>query len=266
VNTPRRPFEACGTSGQKVVINGGLNLSVSDGWWCEGFNGSNGWTVGPVMNRFVGYEDSADADARDAESLYSSLEDAIAPMFYERDASGVPQDWMSMVKQSIMTLVPRFNAERMTRQYLEEMYIPVAKRGHDMTQDSFKLAKELSDWKMKVPLRFSSLRLIDVIFEGIHGDSIHVGEPFTVKVRVDPGKMERDELLVELVIGKTEKQEFSKEPETVRLECSGSEDGMLIYSCRHGVQESGQYSYGVRVIPYNKNLVNKQDLSLVLWG
>ncbi|HRR40429.1 MAG TPA: alpha-glucan family phosphorylase [Syntrophales bacterium] len=266
VNTPRRPFEACGTSGQKVVINGGLNLSVSDGWWCEGFNGSNGWTVGPVMSRFMGYEDSADADARDAESLYSSLEDVIAPMFYERDASGVPQDWMSMVKESIMTLVPRFNAERMTRQYLEEMYIPAAKRGYDMTQDSFKLAKELSDWKMKVPLRFSSLRLVDVSFEGIHGDSIPVGEPFTVKVRVDPGKMERDEILVELVIGKVEKQDFLREPANVPLECSGAEDGMLIYSCRHSVQESGSYSYGVRAIPYKKDLMNKQELCLVLWG
>jgi len=162
--------------------------------------------------------------------------------------------------------VPRFNAERMTRQYLEEMYIPVAKRGHDMTQDSFKLAKELSDWKMKVPLRFSSLRLVDVSFEGIHGDSIPVGEPFTVKVRVDPGKMERDEILVELVIGKVEKQDFLREPENIPLECSGSEDGILTYSCRHSVQESGSYSYGVRAIPYKKDLMKKQELCLVLWG
>ncbi len=266
LNNPRRPFEACGTSGQKAVINGGLNLSISDGWWCEGYDGTNGWTIGPVMRDFAGYEDSAAADARDGEALYSYLEDAVTPLFYERDSSGIPQDWMKMVKQSIMTLVPRFNAERMTRQYLREMYMPAAARGHEMTQESFKFAKELADWKLKVPMRFSSLRLIDVGFEGIHGDAIHVGEPFLVNVRIDPGKMEKEEILAELIIGKTDRQEFVRDPECIPLRLDKAEERILTFTCEYSVQESGAYSYGIRIIPFNKNLTSKQELGLAVWG
>lgn len=266
MNVPRRPFEACGTSGQKVVINGGLNLSVSDGWWCEGYDGSNGWTVGPVVRGFSGYENSAEADARDSESMYSYLEDVVLPMFYERDSAGIPQEWMGMVKRSIMTLVPRFNADRMAQQYFSEIYDPAAKRGHDMAQDSFRLAKDLSDWKLKAPLRFSSLRLIDVGFEGIHGDAIQVGKPFLVKVRIDPGKMEKEEILAELVIGRADRQDFVKDPESIPLTLAGMENGVMTFTCEYSVRESGSYTYGIRIIPFNSNLANKQDLGLALWG
>jgi phosphorylase/glycogen(starch) synthase len=267
LNVPRRPYEACGTSGQKIIINGGLNLSVSDGWWCEGFDGTNGWNVGPVRSRFEGYENDAEADAADGESLYSLLEDVVAPMFYERDASGIPQEWMNMVKRSIMTIVPRFNAERMVNQYAQDMYIPAARRGRDISADSFKLAKELADWKLKVPMRFSSLKLVEVEFVGIHGDSLLVGKPFSVHVRIDPGKMEKEEIQAELIIGKMDRQEFIRDPERIPLRLAQKlEQSMLTFTCEHQVQESGQYAYGIRIVPFNVNLTALQDLGLALWG
>jgi phosphorylase/glycogen(starch) synthase len=266
LNNPRRPFEACGTSGQKVVINGGLNFSVSDGWWSEGFDGTNGWNIGPIVREFRGYEESNGADIIDSGSLHSCLEDLIAPMFYDRDAAGIPQNWINTIKNSMMVLTPRFNASRMVMQYVDEMYIPAAKRSHEMSQITFKSAKELSEWKLKVPLRFSSVRLIDVGFEGIHGDSILVGEPFTVRVRVEPGKMDPSEILVELVVGKMEKIDFVGEPKNVPLKFIGTEDGLMVFTCEYSVPESGQYSYGIRIIPFHKNLASKQDLGLALWG
>ncbi len=266
LNTPRRPYEACGTSGQKVVISAGLNMSVSDGWWPEGYDGTDGWTVGPVISEYTGYDDSSVADERDAQSLYSLIEDSVTPMFYERDTSGIPRQWIHMVKESMSKLVPRFNADRMVREYLQQMYLPTARREARLVKQGFRLAKELSDWKLKTPVRFSSLKLIDVIFEGIHGDTIQVGEPFQVKIRIDPGNMEPEEILAELVIGRIDGHEFVKDPVSVPLKLENRTDKILTLSCEYQAQQSGQYSYGIRIVPYNKNLSVKQELGLALWG
>ena len=266
LNTPRRPYEACGTSGQKVVISGGLNMSVSDGWWPEGYDGTDGWTVGPVVNEYAGYDDSSIADERDVQSLYSLLEDSITPLFFDRDTSGVPTQWIHMVKESMAKLIPKFNADRMVQQYLEDMYLPAARREAGLVASGFKLAKELSNWKLKTPVRFSSLKLIDVIFEGIHGDTIQVGEPFRVNVRIDPGSMEAEEILAELMIGRIDGHEFIRDPESVPLKLVSRNDKILTLSCEYQVAQSGQYSYGIRIIPFNKNLSAKQELGLALWG
>jgi phosphorylase/glycogen(starch) synthase len=266
LNTPRRPYEACGTSGQKVIINGGLNMSVSDGWWPEGFDGTNGWTVGPVTENYSGFDDSSIADERDAQSLYSLLEDKVIPMFYDRDTNGIPKQWTKMVKESMAKLIPKFNANRMVQQYLEEMYIPSARRKAALVENGFNLAKEVSDWKNKTPVSFSPLKLIDVLFERIYGDTLQVGEPFTVNVRIDPGSLEPDEILVELVIGRIDGHDFIRDPESVPLELESRSEKMLTFSCICQVAQSGQYSYGIRILPYNKNLSIKQELGLALWG
>ena len=119
MNVPRRPLEASGTSGQKVGMNGGLNLSVLDGWWIEGYDGTNGWAVGDVS---MGAEIETD-DARDAGSLYRVLETEVAPIYYERDASGIPRRWVAMMKRAIQTLAPTFNSDRMVQEYTQKIYL-----------------------------------------------------------------------------------------------------------------------------------------------
>ncbi len=265
LNTPRRGMEACGTSGQKVLINGVLNFSVMDGWWAEAFDGSNGFTVGPGVTEFTGFEDPSAADEVDSSSLYQTLEDVIIPMFYDRDTAGIPQEWIRMVKNSMLTLAPRFNARRMAHQYLNEMYLATAKRGRALRKDNYGLSRELADWKLKAPMRFSSIRLIDVSFEGIHGDTINVGEPFTINLRIDPGKLEHDEILVELVIGKISGDDFMTQPDSVPLGRDGVADHIITYSGQYNVKSSGRYSYGIRIIPYNRNLSSKQELGMALW-
>ncbi|MEE8567567.1 MAG: alpha-glucan family phosphorylase [Anaerolineales bacterium] len=121
LNTPRRPNEASGTSGQKAAINGVLNLSVLDGWWREGFNGSNGWAIGEDRD----YEDMEVQDEKDAENLYQTLEEEVIPLYYQRSADDLPSEWLGLVKQSIITLAPRFSMRRMVKEYVSEMYQPV---------------------------------------------------------------------------------------------------------------------------------------------
>jgi starch phosphorylase len=121
LNTPRRPQEASGTSGQKAPINGGLNVSIADGWWAEGYRGDNGWTFGS--------DEIGDHDEEDAQSLYAILEQQVVPTFYERDEVGIPRRWVAMMKASIESIVPQFAAHRMVRDYVERVYVPAAARG-----------------------------------------------------------------------------------------------------------------------------------------
>ena len=116
LNVPRRPLEASGTSGEKVAINGGLNLSILDGWWFEAYDGTNGFAIGSDGN------ESADVDAADVESLYRVLEQELVPRYYQRDAGGLPREWIAMMKRAIATLVPRFNSDRMVEEYAERIY------------------------------------------------------------------------------------------------------------------------------------------------
>ena len=125
LNTPRRPMEASGTSGQKVAMNGALNFSISDGWWPEGFDGRNGWVIGSDKH----YEDEGIQDAEDVESLYDVLEHQIIPLYYERNESGLPSEWIGRMKHAMATLTPQFSASRMVRDYIEIAYLPAAARG-----------------------------------------------------------------------------------------------------------------------------------------
>ncbi len=128
LNTPRRPLEASGTSGMKVAMNGGLNFSIADGWWPEGWDGANGWVIGEPRE----YGDEAEQDRHDVASLYDTLERVIVPLYYERDEEGLPREWIAMMKRAMATLTPRFSANRMVRDYVEQGYLPAARRGREL--------------------------------------------------------------------------------------------------------------------------------------
>lgn len=131
LNVPRRPYEASGTSGEKVAMNGGLNLSVLDGWWIEGYDGTNGWAVGDIKEEAeeeLARATTAQIDARDAASLYRLLEEEVVPLYYEHDARGIPTRWIGMMKRSLQTLAPKFNSDRMVVEYAREIYVGRADR------------------------------------------------------------------------------------------------------------------------------------------
>jgi phosphorylase/glycogen(starch) synthase len=265
LNNPRRPLEASGTSGEKVVANGVLNLSVSDGWWVEGYDGTNGWNIGPVVKGFS--EETADPDGEDAQSLYTLLENQVIPLFYDREMSGIPEKWIATVKRSMQTLIPRFNTHRMLIEYYRDLYLPTARREHDFYGESFRMARELADWKLKLPMRFSSVRLIEVSVEGIRGDTILVNRPLELSVRIDPGKLEPQELLVELVVGRKDGGGFAEKPECIPLAVTDrKEDGILTFSGSYTVRHNGAYAYGIRVLPSHPHLAAKQEAGLVYWG
>jgi len=265
LNNPRRPLEASGTSGEKVVANGVLNLSISDGWWVEGYDGTNGWTIGPVTKGYA--EETGNADEEDSQSLYALLENSVVPLFYDREMSGLPEKWIAMIKRSMQTLLPRFNTERMLIEYYRDLYLPTARREHDLYGNSYRMARELADWKRKLPMRFSSVRIVDVSIEGIRGDTILVERPLDVAVRIDPGKLAPEEVLVELIIGRKDGAGFAGPPECVPLKiASQGKNGLLTYTVSYTVWQNGAYAYGIRALPFHPHLAAKQETGLVYWG
>ncbi|MDR2870061.1 MAG: alpha-glucan family phosphorylase, partial [Deferribacteraceae bacterium] len=200
LNNPRRPYEASGTSGQKVPVNGGLNLSVSDGWWVEGYNGENGWTIGPAVDVNEIVHDQSDYN--DAMSLYRLLEDHVVPLYFNRMSDGLPHGWLDYVRESIKTLTSQYSSGRMVSDYVREYYTPAAERYMELVADDKELAKSLAAWKSSVGGRFGSVKIEEIAINGIDNDhQMHLDQDISVRVRVSPGEMRPDELLVQLVVG-----------------------------------------------------------------
>ena len=265
LNNPRRPYEACGTSGQKVAVNGGLNLSVADGWWCEGYNGTNGWTIGPLVAKgSLGPEQS---DYDDAASLYSLLEDKVVPLYFERDADNRPHNWLLRVRKAMQTLIAQYSSHRMLRDYLSDYYIPAATSHQEIRSNHYALARHLSQWKQDVNVRFGSVQMDTIRIEGIKEDSLLDGQSLHVAVTVHPGSMKLDELLVQLVAGPGDGSTFTETPDVVEMQPeSEGVDGTMTFVCTSTPSRSGIHVYGVRVMPCTEGLSSPLETRLVLWG
>ncbi|MBI2933940.1 MAG: alpha-glucan family phosphorylase [Chloroflexi bacterium] len=158
VNTPRRPWEACGTSGMKVLVNGGINLSELDGWWAEAYSPDVGWAISDNQE-----EDSPESDAVDASELYRLLEEEVIPEFYDRDPLGIPRRWINRIRTSMSQLAPNFSSNRMVRQYADELYLPASTRYQERTAHSATLARELCDWQTMIEQLWPEVRFEQVM-------------------------------------------------------------------------------------------------------
>jgi starch phosphorylase len=186
INTPRRPWEACGTSGMKVLVNGGLNVSELDGWWAEAYTPEAGWALGDGQEHA-----EPEWDAREAEALYHLLETEIVPTFYARDAAGLPRAWVARIRASMAELAPRFSSNRMVRQYVEDLYLPAAAAVRRRVADGHRLARELHTWATGLAAHWAEVRIEAV-------EAALVGNDWAFAVRVALGAVAPDGVRVEL--------------------------------------------------------------------
>jgi len=264
LNNPLRPQEASGTSGMKVVMNGGLNFSVLDGWWCEGYDAGTGWAIGEGKE----YANREAQDLADSAEIYRILEEEIVPKYYERSGEGLPVHWIGMMKTSISTLAPRFGSQRMLREYLERMYLPAAKRSHRLNADGYAGAKALADWKAKIASRFSTVHILSFQARGLRGDSLNFGQAFQVEAAVALGRLNREEVRAELVVAAVDESKRPVRPEIVPMTFSGdgSREGVARYAGAYQATRAGRFVYGIRVLPSHPDLIRYQELGLVHWG
>jgi phosphorylase/glycogen(starch) synthase len=265
LNTPRRPYEASGTSGQKVAINGGINLSVADGWWCEVTNDDAGWTIGPEASDVD--EDTVSNDRQDAADLYSLLEDIIVPLFYQRNSKGIPEGWLEYLRGSMMSVVPQFNTDRMLIDYFNTLYKPCAERARDVTAGNAKLARASAEWKRQVAGKFSSLHLLDITMAGLTDGVIQVGRAFQVAVRIDLGEVDPADVRVELVVGRADPKQQVRDPVMRPMASSGKpQEHVLTFTAEFTAQEKGNYVYGIRIHPSHEPYGSTDDMGLTIWA
>lgn len=261
LNNPRRPLEASGTSGMKVVTNGGLNLSILDGWWCEGYDGDNGWAIGAGEE----YADLTYQDEVESRALLDLLQQDIAPMFYRRGSDGLPRDWIRRMKRSIMTLVPVFNTNRMVEEYTTRCYIPSYRRAAKLRTDQLKAAKELAVWRRRVTKDWNQVRIEGV--EAPVGDLLSVGAEFPVKVRVNLGAFTPDDVEVQLCHGVLDAMGEIADPSATPLSPDGQRNGSsVLFGGSVPCRASGQFGFTVRVLPKHPNLPHLFEPGLVTWG
>jgi glycogen phosphorylase len=261
LNNPRRPQEASGTSGMKVVANGGLNFSVLDGWWAEGYDPTVGWAIG----RGEVYDDPGYQDHVEAVDIYETLEREIIPLFYDRGADGLPHGWIAKMKMTLKKLAPVYTTARMVREYAETYYVPAARHARLMMTDDFAKAKELVAWKGRLRQNWGSVRIEEVTAENDH---ISAGETVGVTAKVALGpNITPDDIKVELYAGPVDADRRLLAPRALALTLdSGKTTGeTAIYRGTLPADRGGQQGFTVRVQPAHKDAILPQELPLIAW-
>jgi starch phosphorylase len=259
LNNPRRPMEACGTSGEKAALNGALNCSILDGWWDEMFDGENGWAISSAES----YEDLAKRDAAEAASLFELLEHHIVPLFYERVEGPVPRRWVRKIKASLRSLGPRVVASRMVRDYVEQLYEPIGATADTLTAQRLTRARALASWKQRVLSEWDGVRIVSVDAGAPLTD---LGTERTIGARVQLGELTPDDVAVQLVHGPVGPNDELIDRETVTMSLVGKEDGACAYTGSFVCERAGRYGFTVRVVPNHPDLVTPVELGVIAWA
>jgi starch phosphorylase len=249
LNTPRRPWEASGTSGMKVLVNGGLNVSTLDGWWAEAFEPDHGWALGDLVER-------ADDDVQEALELYALLEEQVVPAFYERDAAGFPRRWLERMRASMAHLAPRFSSARMLQQYIEDAYLPSAMLFRRRATWQSGVAQDLARWSRHLERAWPSIRFGEVTTQA-HGARL------TFCVAVHLGDVDPDSVRVELYAEPTNAEGPSVLPMTRSESVANAPDAALYRATIDTVRSPGDFT--ARVVPYHPEARIPIECPLIAW-
>ncbi len=262
LNTPLRPMEASGTSGMKVAANGGLNLSIPDGWWQEGYTPDVGWSIGSGET----YDDLEYQNRVESQALYDLLEKEVVPLFYDRRRDGLPREWIRRMKATMRLLAPAFNTNRMVRQYAENFYAPAGRMWDRLTANDLAEAKELASWTGRVTEKFPGIR-IEGVTDNING-SCRVDTPVRVSLNLQLGGLPPEDVKVQLCFGRLDADGQLNHGVYAEMDLTGpgEHEGVHAYSGELACNQTGVTGYTVRVLPRHGDVIDGRELGLVRWA
>ena len=260
LNNPRRPMEASGTSGQKVPFNGGVNCSILDGWWDEGYDGKNGWAIGKAIDGLS----EAEQDRADGRALYEILEKEVIPTFYRRDRNDSPRQWMKKAKASMITLIPQFNTATMVKNYVEKLYVPTLRRGVFIESNRFANAAELA--KIKEHWR-ENWPLIHITHAAIEAPAAkRQNEKINISAGVYLGELHPNLVQVEVFSAPSPSHAASEAVRTMPMQVVHQNgDGVCHYRVALSEKEEGVRQWRIRVLPRHPALSHKHEMGLIHW-
>ena len=260
LNTPTRPLEASGTSGEKAQMNGVLNFSVLDGWWKEGYVEGAGWALTDKRT----YENQAHQDQLDAATIYQMLEKEIIPMYYAKNSKGYSPEWIQTIKNSVTKITPRFTTKRMMDDYFEKFYNKLAKRHALLGADNYKVAKEIVDWKQNIVAHWDEIEVVNTTLNANSAD-LSVGNKCTIAVELDTKGLNDKGIGVELVAVRTSTHNNDKLFEVKPLELVQAKGSRLFFETEYQLAYAGGMKFGLRMYPNNALLPHRMDFCYVRW-
>ena len=261
LNNPRRPLEACGTSGMKAAANGALNLSVLDGWWDEIFQPGIGWQIGQGQE----YDDEQVQDQLEGRALYRLLERDVAPMFYQRDDQDLPRGWISYMKKNLSVICPVFNSHRMVEDYIDMAYLPSSIRYDQLHKDDFAGARELGQWVSKLMQGWSDVQVLEVASPS--QSPMIWGQDIEVRAKLRLGELHPDDVACDIYFGRLDAEGAFLNRHTIQMEPKNEDEpGVWTFSGILACAETGRIGLRVRVVPHHHGLGSRYSLGLAAWG
>ena len=259
MNTPTRPLEASGTSGEKAEMNGVVNLSVKDGWWLEGYREGAGWALTEERT----YQNQGYQDQLDAATIYGLLENEIVPLYYKKDKKGISAGWIKVIKNSIAQIAPHYTMKRQLDDYYDKFYIKEAKRFKEISKDNNRLAKEIAQWKESVVERWDGIRVVSAEWDLV-GSDLETGQSYMLRYIIDEQGLD-DAVALEKVNVFTDKKGEERIYSIEPLKMVSHEGNNYVFEAKLAPQQAGEYKSAVRMYPKNKNLPHRQDFCYVKW-
>ena len=259
MNTPTRPLEASGTSGEKAEMNGVVNLSVKDGWWLEGYREGAGWALTEKRT----YQTQGYQDRLDAATIYGLLENEIIPLYYNKNKKGISEGWVKVIKNSIALIAPHYTMKRQLDDYYDKFYVKEAKRFKEISKNNNQLAKDIAQWKETVAERWDSINVVSAEWN-IPSTGLETGQEYTLRYVIDEQGLDDAVGLekVNVFVNKEgEERIYSIEP----LKMVGREGNNFVFEAKLAPHQAGEYKCAVRMYPKNKNLPHRQDFCYVKW-
>ncbi|PCH69478.1 MAG: alpha-glucan phosphorylase [Bacteroidales bacterium] len=261
MNTPTRPLEASGTSGEKAVMNGVLNFSVLDGWWLEGYREGAGWALTEDRT----YENQGFQDELDAQTIYSMFENEIIPLYYKRDENNIPVDWIQYVKKCIAEIAPEYTTKRMIDDYKDRFYTKMYQRVTEVKENNYEILKDVAKWKQKILASWDKIEVVSVDAPSTPKHKYLSGENYHVEVALDLKDLVEEKICVELVVRAAMDAQKPGPIRTEQLILDRKVDSLAFYRLDLVLNDPGIFDFGLRMYACNDNLPHRQDFNYVKW-